>query len=166
MGKLQLVTNNLDISEPQLPHYRRRCETGSAEWEFAVSPKAHYRQIYYEVDLIVSCIRNRFDQPGYQVYHNLQELLLKADYEEYAFVTKFYGNDFDLVALKTQLTLYSTLFAENKIIEPAVQDALNFTCMRSLSLAQKSLLGEVYTLTKLVIVMSATNAISEHSFSS
>ena len=77
--------------------------------------------------LIVNCIRNHFDQPGYKVYCNLQELLLKAstksDYEEeYAFVTKFYGNDFDPLALKTQLTLYSTLFAENKIDKPTIQD--------------------------------------------
>ena len=88
---------DLDINEPQLPRHRkipRRYETGSAEWEFAVSPEAHYRLIYYEgLDLIVNCIRNHFDQPGYKVYRNLQELLLKAstksDYEEeYAFVTK------------------------------------------------------------------------------
>ena len=53
----------------------------------------------------MNCIRNRFDQLGYKVYRNFQELLLKAstmeDYEEeYAFVTKFYGSDFDPSALK------------------------------------------------------------------
>jgi len=142
--KLQLVTNDLDIGEPQLPCHRKRTrqyETGSAECEFAVSPKDHYRQIYYEgLDLIVNCIRNRFDQPGYKVYCNLQELLLKAsakaDYEEeHDFVTKFYGNDFDPLALKTHLTLYSTLFAEKNIAEPTIQDV--FTCIRSLSPAQK-----------------------------
>ena len=42
---------DLDINEPQLPRHRkipRRYEAGSAEWEFVVSPKAHYRQTYYE----------------------------------------------------------------------------------------------------------------------
>lgn len=170
--KLQLLTKDLDIGEPQLPRRRktpRRYEIGSAEGEFAASPKTHYRQIYYEgLDLIVNCIKNRFDQPGFKVYRNLQELLLKAStntnyQEEYDYVTKFYADDFDPVALKTQLELYSTLFTASKNSVPTIQDV--FSSMRDLSAAQKSLLSEVCTLTKLVLVMPATNAVSERSFS-
>ena len=147
----------------------RRYEIGSAEGEFAASPKAHYGQIYYEgLDLIVNCIKNHFDQPGFKVYRNLQELLLKAStntnyQEEYDYVTKFYADDFDPVALKTQLELYSTLFTENKNAVPTMQDV--FSSMRDLSAAQKNLLSEVCTLTKLVLVMPATNAVSKCSFS-
>ena len=70
-----------------------------------VLPKDRYRQIYYEgLDFIAAnCIRYRFDQPGYKVYSNLQELLLKAstktDFEEeYVFATKFHGSDCDPLA--------------------------------------------------------------------
>lgn len=60
-------------------------------------PAEHYKRIYFEaLDLIVSSIKNRFDQPGYHVYCKLEELLLKAasgvDYEEeLVFVTDFYS---------------------------------------------------------------------------
>ena len=93
----------LDLPEPQLPHRRkipRRYETGSAEPEYASSPYAYYKTVYYEaLDLIINCTKSRFDQPGYRVYQQLQDLLMKAasreDYQsEYEFVSKFYGADF------------------------------------------------------------------------
>ena len=40
-----------------------------------------------------------------------------------------------------------------------------FTRLRSLSQAEKELLSEVLTITKLVLVLPATNAVSERSFS-
>ena len=37
-----------------------------------------YKQKYYEaIDLIVSCIEERFDQPGYKIYNSLESLLMK-----------------------------------------------------------------------------------------
>ena len=50
-------------------------------------PQDYYRRIYYEaLDLIIESITDRFDQPGYGLYSNLEQLLLKAvrheDYEE------------------------------------------------------------------------------------
>ena len=69
--------------EPQLPcctKRPRRYEEGEAESEFHDEPKAYFRQHYYfeALDLAVNCIRDRFDQPGYKVYSNLEQLLLKA----------------------------------------------------------------------------------------
>ena len=67
-------------------------------YSFPTTPVDHYRRIYYEViDLITTCINNRFDQPGYRIYCNIQNLLLKAangdDYNaELKFVTDFYGS--------------------------------------------------------------------------
>ena len=47
--------------------------------EFSSSIVAHYRVIYYEaIDHLITAITNRFDQPGYRVYSNLAELLLKS----------------------------------------------------------------------------------------
>ena len=67
-----------------IPRHRkvpRRFETGSAEAEFPSSPSSHYRRIYYEgLDLIINCVRNRFEQFGYKVYQQLQDLLKAARY--------------------------------------------------------------------------------------
>ena len=53
-----------------------------------------YRREYFgAIDLIVNFIRDRFNQPGYNAYKNLESLLLKAarcaNYSiEYKFVTE------------------------------------------------------------------------------
>ena len=52
-------------------------EVGSSIGEFHITPEAHYRQIYYgALDPVVGPIRDWFDQPGYNIYWNLEELLL------------------------------------------------------------------------------------------
>ena len=38
-----------------------------------------YRVAYFEaIDLAIATIKDRFDQPWYAMYHNLQDLRLKA----------------------------------------------------------------------------------------
>ncbi len=61
--------------EPQLPHRRRvpRCldDGNSSSHFYHESPKAYYRQVYYEaIDNTISCLSDRFNQPGYQLYSN------------------------------------------------------------------------------------------------
>ena len=44
-----------------------------------MSAKNEYRRIYFEsLDLAVSCIKQRFDQKGFKVFSNIEQLLLKA----------------------------------------------------------------------------------------
>ena len=79
-----------DIQPPSLPRKQkmpRRFETGASNGDFHCSAEGHYHQIYYEaLDFVIQAVTDRFDQPGYRVYYNLQELFLKAckgeDYEE------------------------------------------------------------------------------------
>jgi hypothetical protein len=87
---------------PKLPRQRKRpsrYERGEADSEFHDNPKAYFRQHYYEaIDLIVNCIQDRFHQPGYKVYSNLEQLLLKAsegkdNAVELDFVCGFYKDD-------------------------------------------------------------------------
>ena len=64
------------------------------------------------LDGLTNAIRKHFDQPGYRIYLNLEQLLIKAakkcEYEEeYKFVTDFYKDDFDQEELKLQLQLIS-----------------------------------------------------------
>ena len=90
------------MDAPSLPQQRKRpirYEDGNAAAEFVSTLEDHYRRIYYEaLDLIIESITDRFDQPGYGVYSNLEKLFLKAvrqeDYEEeLKSVAKLYQSD-------------------------------------------------------------------------
>ena len=109
--------NQLNIDEPALPRKRKRTiryESGNATPEFQSSVEEYYRQAYFEVfDVICSTIEDRFRQPGYQVYSNLEQLVLKAvrkeNYSaEFHFVTKFYELDLNVHALEMQLQIFAT----------------------------------------------------------
>ena len=161
----------LNIDEPALPRKRKRTvryESGNAAPEFHTSIEGYYRQAYFEVlDVICSTIEDRFRQPGYQLYSNLEQLLLKAvckeNYSsEFDFVTKFYGPDLNVHALEMQLQIFATNFImEGK--QTSIKDILKY--LRNISSAQRALLSEICIIAKLILVMPATNAVSERSFS-
>ena len=99
------------------------------------------------------------------MYRNVQDLILKAVnnedyYVEFDFVTTFYGSDFHREILKTQLTVLSSNFKDRNAM---LSDVIKF--FKALSPAQRDLLSEVCTLLRLMLVMPATNAVSERSFS-
>ena len=87
----------------------KRLDDGTAAHEYPATAEDHFKQIYYEaLDLIISCITDRFDQPGYRIYNKVQDLILKAakqqDYQtELDFIIDYYGDDFDAALLKTHL---------------------------------------------------------------
>ena len=87
----------------------RRLDDGLSLGDFHDDPKALYKQQYYEaLDLIVNCIDDRFNQPGYRIYHSLESLLSKACKQEELvsdidIVCDFYGDDFDKDLLTSQL---------------------------------------------------------------
>ena len=93
----------------------------------------HYRRIYYEaIDMITTCINSRFDQPGYKIYCNIEDLLLKAanaDYDaELKFVTQFYGSDFDGYLLKTQCFQWILLLIWN--LEENTRFLIQSNCLK------------------------------------
>ena len=69
---------------------------------------------------MIASIRERFDQPGFKIYRNLQELLLTAAKkdcydEEYDFVVNFYEDDLNSTLLKSQPargTLFNSMATE------------------------------------------------------
>ena len=136
-----------------------------------MTPEQHYRRLYFEAyDLIIECIKKRFDQPGYAVYSRVEDLILKtmnhADYRlDFEFVTDFYGSDFDAYRLESQLEVFAAMFDRENHREPfQMQDALDF--MRTRKPPQREQLSEVCKLFQLLLVMPATNAESERAFSS
>ena len=118
--KCILGANRMQVNdhEPTLPRRRkvpRRFEEGRGDsYSYSSKPEDHYRQIYFEaVDLIVNCITERFNLPGFLIYQHVKSLLLKAanckEYQsELKFVFEFYGLDLDGSSLTTQFEVFST----------------------------------------------------------
>ena len=147
-----------------------RHEDGIAEPEYHSTPKSYYRQIYYEtIDLISSFILKRFDQPGLKTYKVLQDLLLNAAKgvpydEELKVVINFYKDDFNVASLKVQLELFTTAYGQaEQSSQPSLCEVIEY--MKSLSPAMQSGISEVVKLLTLILVMPATNAVSERSAS-
>ena len=71
----------IDADDPLLPRRKApaRYEVGTGDGHHPEIPKVLYRQYYFEcLDLIVTFIRDKFNQPGYQTQKNLENLLLKS----------------------------------------------------------------------------------------
>ena len=108
---------------------------------------------------------------GYRAYSGLETLLLTATKEEELDsaaldVVKLYEGDFDADLLTSQLKTFGVDWrascSSSSCVSPTFADILSYAV--ALSPAQV-LLGEVCTLIKLILVMPATNAASERSFS-
>ena len=77
------------------------------------------------------------------------------------FVTDFYGGDIDKTRLETQLTMVKTLCSD--LESPGFRDIAEK--FKSLSQAEQFHFSEVVNLLRLLLVMPATNAVSERSAS-
>ena len=120
------------------------------------------------LDNIIQCIKDRFNQPDFQKYMNLQELLLKAVKgekceKELESVKGLYKGDFNAYSLEGQLELLPQVLAARKVSvgNMDVKDLIDF--FQKLESPEKLLLSEVIKVVKILLVMPATNAISERS---
>ena len=115
--KVIKMASDVNVNDPVLPRQRktpRRYDYGTAEGDFPTDVQALYRPIFFEaLDLVISGIKARFDQPGYKTYVKLESFLVKAankeaDFEgELKFVTDFYKNDLNEEQLRLQLMVMS-----------------------------------------------------------
>lgn len=75
--------NQIGIGEPVLPRKHKapkRFEVGSSEGVSPPSAENHYKVIYFEaLDTVITCIRSRFHQEGFQMYFKLEQLLINSD---------------------------------------------------------------------------------------
>ena len=94
----------IGANPPVLPRKRRapeRFEVGSAEGFHSPKVEDHYRRQYYEaLDIAIASITDLFEQSGYQMYRNLECLLVSAangqEFDQFfTSVTTFYKEDFD-----------------------------------------------------------------------
>ena len=118
-----LHQSEFDIDAPTLSrkrHAPRQLQIGLTDGNFHSPPEDTYRQIYYEaLDLVSEAINSRFNQPGYKVYRNVEDLVLNAcrgcPYDtELSNVCYFYKDDISKMQLQAQLPLLQALFAEEK----------------------------------------------------
>lgn len=124
--------------------------------------------MYYEaLDLIISSVLDGFDQPGFRIYRNLQDLLVKAvrgeQWEDcFLVVTPFYSDDLDASQLKFHLETPSATYPNDrsKATVSVIKDYI-----LGLPSNERQLISEVVKVLQLILVMPATNAISERSFS-
>ena len=173
-NKVQRDAKEKHVDEPSLPRKRQKParfrDENASETSTSTNPCEHYKDIFMEaVDAITGSIESRFKQKGYETYKQLENLILHAaegkDYEEeMKFVTEFYGSDFNKHALETQLFTFKANFPRVKNESIRFKDVVKF--MKELPEAQRQLFSEVSTLVKLILVLPATNAVSERSFSS
>ena len=171
---IESLCTRLDCEEPVLPRKRkapRHLEYGDGEGYHSLTIEEHYRQQYFEaLDLAISSIQDRFNQPGYATYKNLESLLLKVvnqgDYSaELQEVVSFYGDDVNEVELTTQLQILSAKFAKDFQPDSPYTLKMVLSFLRDLSAGQRIFYKQVCNVARLVIVMPSTNAASERSFS-
>ena len=158
--KVTKMASSIGVDDPVFPRQRKI----PTEGETPTDVQALYRPIFFEaLDLVISGIKARFDQPGYKTYIKLEELLVKAankeEYEsELMFVVDFYKDDINEGELRTQLSLMSTCL-------PTDQTPHNLCSilkyLREISDAQRSLMCQVCTVATLILDMPATNASSD-----
>lgn len=110
-------------SAPKLPRKRkapRHFEVGEGKESYNDSSiEDHYRLLYFEVlDLAVTGISQWFNQPGYSVYKNLENVLVYAANrkpfdEQLCAVLSLNSDDLASCQLSAQLQILGTCFAEH-----------------------------------------------------
>ena len=165
------LQDHTGTDSPVLPRKRRapqHLEVGDSTGYHSSTVEELYRRYNYEaLDNAIGTIKDRFNQPGYVMYCNMENLLTKAvnqqDFStELKKVTDFYGDDLDTKSLFVQLTNLASYFTGSSDTV-TLQDCLKY--LRSLSDDGHSFYSEVCQVIKLLLVMPATNAYSERSFS-
>lgn len=80
--KVEQIRESLGLDEPSLPRKRKtpaRFQVGDGDGYIPSSPKDEYRRKYFEaLDLAVATIEERFNQEGFKMLTNVEQLLLKA----------------------------------------------------------------------------------------
>ena len=163
-AKVNGLLSEEDVSDPVVPII-----TKESEKENSLSnpnPKDYYRQVYYKaLDNLVLTIEDRFDQLGYSMFCFLEMLFLKVfrneDYSDaLEKVNEVYSSDLDIHQLHTQLDVLNTN------VPDYVKNIFDIhKYFQQLTLAERELMSEVIKLLKLILVLPATNSISDSSFS-
>ena len=136
-----------------------------------IQKKMHCQLYFVTFDKIINSIKDRFHLTDDQIYVHLREILIKPfkeqDWEDdLQIVLQNYGaNEFDVLSLKTQLLLLPEI-PEFYDLDSRMQLSVKIDLFQKLDTIKRILVAKVIQLVKLILIMLATNAVSERSFSS
>ena len=131
------------------------------------SPRDHYRVLFYEVvDALVSSVQERFNQPSFLIFEQLESLFIKPlkgeeTTKELSSVESNYQSDINVEDLGVELQTLKVLLKDKNVI---CSDDL-ISVMQSLPSEEKKLIKNVCVLRKLLVVNPATSATAERTFS-
>ena len=162
----------IDVSETELPRKRRapaRFEVGQGAPSFPKTSEELYRRVYFEaLDLILASTTQRFDQPSFKAYMNLENLLLGAvnssdNSSEIIYVREHYSDDIRMEYLIPQLDIFKiSMNGENLGCFSDILKAIKNPNSANLS---SSMISEVIQICVMIHVNPATSASGERSFS-
>ena len=165
------VQESTATNPPTLPRKRKapeRFEIGTGEGYHNSTVEEYYMQHYYEaLDCAICTIQSCFNQPGYNMYCNLEGLLIKAanqqDFQQnFKRSLNFMLMISMLVVCLLNLLPFASPFPDTS--KPVtLADCLDY--LRSLLDGAQSYYSEVCKVAKVLLVMPATNAFSERCFS-
>ena len=167
-AKVEQKRVELNIPEGKTSRPRKRparFDENRSTYTHITNIKEESRVAYFEaLDLAINGILNRFDQPGYKIYMKLENILLKASKnepyeEELKSVREMYESDIEMYALETELITLS-----RSGVAVHVRSVKEFLGLYKSNM-NKVLYPQLGKILKLILVLPATNAVSERSFS-
>ena len=141
-------------------------ETTSESYHTA-TVEDEFCQIYFDaLDHITNAIKERFDQPSFKAYANLEELLVKGAINQTSEVDinqikSLYSDEVDVSDLEVEFKVFKQMFEDPP---ECLNDVVEMFKRRDKS--EKLLVPNIVTICKLLLVNPATSATPERSFSS
>ena len=126
-----------------------------------------FKEFYFEaIDSIVSTTKDRFGQPSFHLFSDVEQLLLKSineeDYQqELINLLKIFVDDINPSALPSELSIISTVCKDGN---PAHFDDV-LSILKALSTNEKRFIKNVITTVKTMLVNGDTTVTTEGSFS-
>ena len=127
----------------------------------------NYRIIFFEaLDAVINAITDRFQQPSYQVFVSIEQLLLNAingePFDEYLKQLSLkYSDDFNQSDIRAELQILRTIFIDSNAVY--FDDVVGI--LKALPKEEFSLLENFRSIVKIALVGAATSATPERSFS-
>ena len=138
-----------------------------SEAHHPTTSRDHYRKQFYQaIDVLISSVCDRFDQPSFLVFENLESLLIKTlkgeeTSGEMKIAREKYATDVNMSDLNVELATFKVLMNDKQIEH--FHDLLKE--MRLLENPEKKLLVNVCKICRILAVNPASSATAERTFS-
>lgn len=168
--------SELKLNEPQLPKRRKppsRFDVGVGPATTYESPENFYRRIFFEfLDCTINFLKDRFDQPSFDIYARAENLLLRAANDELSslqpdleVIAEHFGGDLDNSRLEVQLKMLSSVFRLATIQKAEVSSLQDVTDSLAKLGDARHMFSEVNLLLRLLLTIPVSSATAERSFS-